>query len=193
MPTFDIPNGFAAVFMRYTNHAGHQCENVFGYAQTALDQDGVDDLSTALGGPLTDILSTNSVYNGLHVKWNTGGTIHEADSVSGTGAGGRGDQMSPPQVQHLTKKLTGIAGRAFRGRYYIPDVREDKVNGDGVLDATEGALMLSLGAAVFSASSANVQWGDLVILHPSGGPAPTVVTTLQNELKVATQRRRYKR
>ena len=105
----------------------------------------------------------------------------------------------PQNTAILVRKQTGFAGRAYRGRMYIPGVPEPDVSGTGEL---AGA---SLTAWQTAATGFLADFNDImpaVLIHscqyeenapPCVPPVPTDVVSLQVDDFVATQRRRLRR
>lgn len=91
----------------------------------------------------------------------------------------------------LVKKLSGLIGRANRGRMYIPGVLDEAaVDNDGrlatgTIGAYQDSLDAFLGAIIVASLSP-------VILHSSAA-TPTVITNLVVESQCGTQRRRMRR
>lgn len=101
----------------------------------------------------------------------------------------------PPQVALLVKKLTGGVGRTQRGRMYLPcTLRPDDVDDSGGVKTTPLANLQGdiddWGAAV----TGDAELGELVILHSGTTELPpSIVTAINVERYVATQKRRLGR
>jgi hypothetical protein len=96
-----------------------------------------------------------------------------------------------PQVAILVKKLSGFAGHDQRGRMYIPGLGEAAIDDDGGISAAKLADLQS----AFSQFLTDVNLGTpegMVIFHTDALTAPTKVTQLQVDPRVATQRRRLR-
>jgi len=114
------------------------------------------------------------------------------------GATGAGNNQLPSNCAVLVRKRTGLGGRRGRGRFYIPwGVAESGVDDAGMIDVTDHGSYNTL-AALFHT---NLELGPpalpMVLLHDSSGigtePSPTVVTSLDVDRMIATQRRRLGR
>jgi len=188
-----IPPGFAQITLKLKNATGHACVNLVGVRLSGPPtQVNLNSFSTTVGAPYTNVLSTSGRYDGLRILiGQDGGPPTVMESTSGSGAGGRGGAMSPPQVQHLIKKGTAFATREGVGRLFIPDVLESEVDQAGVLTALEIALVGTLATAIGTACTASVFTGQY-LLH-STGRAPDPVTSFTAQPKAATLRRRYDR
>lgn len=124
-------------------------------------------------------------------------------SVDGgdTGSGSDSTPMAPPNVALLVRKQTNTGGRRGRGRMYVPwCLPKGDVNDVGVIDV--GAVATRASDAVgwlgnLESGGSGTFETPMVILHDSSGagpePAPSVVTQLFVDNKVATQRRRLDR
>lgn len=95
-----------------------------------------------------------------------------------------------PQVTYLIKKVTGFGGRAFRGRMYWPGVQEEAISDSGSISATLDAALLA--AADEFLDTLDTGGYPMVLLHTDGLIAPTPVTALIPDGRVATQRRRVR-
>jgi hypothetical protein len=180
-------------------------ENVFGFK--------------ALGGSAT-LANLASAFKTAVVKNTSGGLLHlmppaitsdrltVVDVSPGTAAeaeldytavaGGRssGDQL-PQQSAAVITWRTGLAGRSFRGRTYLPGLGEgDQV--DGVLNGTyetDAAAFAAQMLAVFGVGGSDTNWQFVVISEVSSGsprvpPIGTPVTAAVVRPFIQTQRRR---
>lgn len=118
-----------------------------------------------------------------------GGSIVGDGSVVGTRVG---NNSIPPQVAAIVRKRTARAGRAGRGRFFLPwCVDRDDVQEDGNISITEVPTLQAaaddfLDALVLS----NI---NMVILHDdeiTGSTTPNTVTSLSVDAHTGTQRRR---
>lgn len=97
----------------------------------------------------------------------------------------------PPSVTTLVRKVTGLRGRANRGRNYWPGLlTENDVSDEGDINPIKvddiQDRIVGIGEVLFTAGYTPV------ILHTSPALAPTPVTNIVVEAKVATQRRRLR-
>lgn len=119
----------------------------------------------------------------------TGPSAEVGYVILGTGAG----DGAPPNTAILVRKVTPQGGRAGRGRFYFPGVSELDAQGGGNLDPEERSnLQDVLDDVLEKHSVAEIPW---VLLHGAGSPIsiPTVITSLQVDGRLATQRRRLRR
>jgi hypothetical protein len=191
-----IPSGYGKATLIW-DHTGDPLPYTidFGYVddgtKTAIQQ--ATDISNAwvTNYSAAANMTVGYTFRGVHTVLNRSGVLHEGDylpNVVGT------YNVSPPpqNVALLVQKLTGLAGRKYRGRAYLPPCYIDRagVSDIGVVLAAtrttlNGRLALFL-AALLTASN------QMFILHSDGVTIPTQVTALNLETVVATQRRRLR-
>lgn len=119
--------------------------------------------------------------------------------------GGEPGAMAPLQVCVLVRKITAVGGRRNRGRIFTPGGVESQIADNSRL--LPGFLTEWQTAADAYAQAMALGPGQLAILHPARpsyfrrdgtqvpalpAAAPTLVTALQVEALVATQRRRIR-
>jgi hypothetical protein len=189
-----IPEGGALITILMHALSGKPCVNVIGCEvvdSTAITQSVADDFSDTIAVAYKAKLSTVSSYDGVHMILGTGSAPAVVDSVSSAGAGVRGAAHLPQQVQALIRKNTGLSGRHFLGRLFLPDLLEGNVDNNGTLNATELGLVQDVADAIGEACSTSP------FIHPvlfhSDNSTPTPVASLVAEPQVATLRRRYRR
>lgn len=141
-------------------------------------------------GSFREFHSTNVIGRKVTARRAIGGGDIAIAELSVNNPGALGGAVAPPQVATLIGKSTGLAGRANRGRMYVPGVLDADVNDDGTFTTVR---LNGLQAA------ANTFLGDLdtlevpmVILHNDPADTPTTVNQLNVSAKVATQRRRLR-
>lgn len=118
--------------------------------------------------------------------------------VVGT-AGSTASNMLPQNCAVLVQKRTGLAGRANRGRFYIPLLaREAQVDQYGTIDSAERSDYQASVQTFFDrliSPEGDTPQCPAVILHNSKGadtPSPTLITSLLVDPVIATQRRRLR-
>lgn len=153
-----------------------------------------------------------SFWDTFQAPWGDEYTLNRAifyvgqDGVSATipyeviiGTAGGSSSTRPPQnVASLVDKITNVAGRRGRGRFYFPGMLSDGgIDGNG--DVQSSALTdnntrlatwfddLTVPGAGYTASLVPV------IFHASGDQTPTPITEFRMDPKVATQRQRLRR
>lgn len=120
-------------------------------------------------------------------------------AVASTTAGGNtgATPLVPQNTAFLIHKRTSLGGRKGRGRCYLPGVAEGQVDNVGVVaSATVGSFNTAL-AAWRTAIVSSSDFVGMVVLHDDASltplPAPTLVTSINMDTRVATQRRRLRR
>jgi len=149
-----------------------------------------------LSGQIATTYATTGVTLYVGTGASTPPTVHES-----SGAEVLGQATAAPLPQNcalLVRKRTSAGGRRGRGRMYIPGVSEIQVTAQGGI----------LAAAVTGWQTAFTNWFNAlvapasgpphipVILHRSEGigvePAPTTISALVVDSRIATQRRRLR-
>jgi hypothetical protein len=197
-----IPPGFAQFSFFVTNATvGHRCVWTIGgkLAGSGLTPAQGSALFVAVSGALNPIWDSQVIQTGFHALIGNDGPPMALD-VPGSVAGSATTlQMLPPNVTYLLKKGTAFAGRAYRGRLYLPFVDNGAVSEAGVVSgARYTALTLAatnLFAAPGTGSTTGVTgWWLLHRAEPNTTPpAPTQLTAISATNMVATQRRRLER
>lgn len=133
------------------------------------------------------------VFRGIGISGRTsGGVDYDVELFSNA----VGTDTLEPLTQNcalLVQKRTGLAGRANRGRMYLPGLlAQDNVSPNGQIDPTSlGELQTSFTAwydDLLVEASTGIT--DLLVLHPVG--AGTVITAFVVDDVLATQRRRLR-
>lgn len=199
-----VPPGFADVAMR-TALTGDSEEFIttFGLIlEQPLSQSVVDGLSlecaafwlnTTYGGRSGAHIPTQGEYRGIRVTEGNDGDPIGWESVSGAAVGVGTTTLLTQNTTYLVKKGTALGGRANRGRWYLPFVREANVSDTGVLTAAT-VTFLSLGCAEFLdnlETSVPLFYSGMCLLHASGA-TPTPVSAITPAALCATQRRRLR-
>jgi hypothetical protein len=114
------------------------------------------------------------------------------------GAGPKTQSCCSPQISVLIRKRTGLLGRQYRGRMYMPAPPEVDVESDGSYDSAALADMQSLVDGFVTDVGGIGSLDGLFLLHAEGSATPPTGLLpqplgLSVEPFVATQRRRSKR
>lgn len=99
----------------------------------------------------------------------------------------------PTNCALLVRKRTALAGRANRGRMYLPAalIGEDQVDRNGLLsDAKRTSLQTAL-TNFFDTVNTALDTDELVLFHSDGSPS-TPITALVLDNQIATQRKRMR-
>lgn len=190
-----IPDTYAeaAVQLNTPGPAGPSY-NIFGMFNAG-------DLSAvAIGAALVPILSNTSGYRGLvndsstivdvTVRANRGAAFPEIATTTVNVAGGLTGSPESPQVAILMQKVSGVTGRANRGRMYFPAPPESQTDGGG--NYLAGVVAGYQARADQFESDLNLAGLPMVILHDNPALTPTPVLSFSISSTVATQRRRVR-
>lgn len=193
--TLVIPPGFAQVAYRFTL-AGDAEEMI---STVGIDLDGITGLPAGAATAAMDAF----VLGFPAAAWSTAWTVRGCTVYIGQDGG------PPVIVEHVTdvvgvttmntcpqncavlvRKQTGLGGRAGRGRMFLPPfaLDEGNVSPNGLLDSdfrndTQDSMDAWMGGLT------------PVLLHDSltpGAPAPTPITNVIVDPRIATQRRRLR-
>lgn len=153
----------------------------------------------------------------LYSAWNTGWATADMDNswtILGTqvtlgagvdpglsaefpvnAAGGTNLSCPPPNCCILVKKTSAVGGRANQGRMYVPAgyMAEGDVDEGGNISGAAFSGWTGNNTAFLSAVQGGTFMNELGILHELVPSAPTTVTSLVVQSKIATQRRRLHR
>ncbi|AXH79007.1 MAG: hypothetical protein [Circular genetic element sp.] len=193
-----IPNGHGQASQEWLlDGAPHPFMVVTGHAfgPTGTVQDFADSVhaswATFFGAPSTR--SPNVRLGRTRVLYrNNAGMLEAAENgtiITGTGVL---NPAPPPQVCILGQKRTLFAGRQYRGRMYIPGfiLNEGNIDSAGIIDsATRGVVQGWINTWL---SGLNASQYPVKLLHESLAIAPTAVTSINIDSRVATQRRRLR-
>jgi hypothetical protein len=107
--------------------------------------------------------------------------------------GTSGGACLPQNCAGLIHKRTALAGRKGRGRMYLPSFFLPEASIDSI-GALNSALVTNLTNSINSFLSGLTTEGvPMVLFHESSPPSPTLVTSLQVDPIIATQRRRLRK
>jgi hypothetical protein len=165
----------------------------------------LNDYALAFGNDFTAAGSVKTIIGNAYslervdVRANIGGSIElgtHAFNVPMTGSAGT---LVPQNSAFLVHKRGSLPGRRHRGRMYLPGIPEAAVDDKGLLLAgnlaTYNAALASFLNLILSDT---VETASPYVLHSQavGAPAPpppTLITSLQIDPVIATQRRRLRR
>lgn len=142
-------------------------------------------------------MSSDYSYLGLRASCNEGDGIFPVEVprfIEGTNS----NPPLPPQNAVLVRKRTALGGKRFRGRFYLPPAwfSESGVDHLGNLSGGLSPFIDRVDTLMEDFDAAGL---DPVLLHsPSEAspedpvPPPTLITSLQVQTRIATQRRRLR-
>lgn len=188
-----IPLGFAQVNMLFTGAAvprGAQC--TFGVDVTAGVQTPTS-VANVVGGAWSNNLdgqfSNSLTLGGCLVKFGPNATGPSAIVALGD-AGDSTDPAEAPNVAVLIRKLTILGGHKHQGRMFVPGIPDSVTAVGGFINLAQLGFLQSNATAFLNALSLGNC--PMVLLH-NDGTAPNLVTGLQVQQTLATQRRRLRK
>lgn len=202
-----IPPGFAhAVFRIQLTGDAEEMVTTCGVDVSAFGgdfQEAADVVAAyfALPGGPAETMTVQYTFNGvtLYVGQDGGSTI-PFDSVGITQGGLDNAQSLPQNCAYLIRKKTGLGSRRGRGRFYMPSVNEVAVSAIGVIGGAQLGAVQAAWTEFFEACRDGVgeaPAAPLVVLHDAAGagvePPPTVITALEVDDVIATQRQRLRK
>lgn len=195
MPELVIPVGFANVHFLFTLSGDAEPMSFAIAADLALPDFDYQDLSDEAYVGFSGGYGAGNFYDqwtflGTRVEIAAGAVAETIIPLPGTG-GTLGTMVQNSSC--LVKKLTGEAGRKFRGRCYVPPISlaEVDVNNVGMIDPTTLATIQTNWDSFISGWKAGSETNKLWLLH-SDPTDPTEITSFQVEAQLATQRRRLR-
>lgn len=167
-------------------------------------QQMVDRFAAVYSAFHTDRAVSQWVFEGAKMKYNDDGVMKDYEKLVEV-PGGSSATPLPPNICALAKKVTNQAGRAGKGRWFIPGVlTPDVVNGSGIIAAGTVTNLQNRLNTLFAdmkriqiAGSSDQDIATLWILHritpktPVPGP-PTEMTGFTMTNKIGVQRSRLR-
>lgn len=129
-------------------------------------------------------------YEGCRVVQNVDGVLMGAEwlePITGIASGG----TPPVNACLLASKNTGLSGRKYRGRSYVPNVwcKETDVDNMGYLNVTAQGYWAGMVSTFYEAFA---EGPPLPYLLHSDATAPTFINGMTPKTQMATQRRRMR-
>jgi hypothetical protein len=189
-----VPSGFASVTVPHVHSGFPRAAAItfgveIGSSITAPDDVAVA-VQTSLAAHYIERIDSAVLVGPTEVQANFGaGTL---PGTATTGNQGTLDTASPPpNVAVLVSKRTTTPGREGRGRFFMPwAISKNDVDEVGSLDGTQRTNINNvLDALVLELADNDVA---MCVLH-NGSGAPSLVTSLVVDSRVATQRKRIGR
>jgi hypothetical protein len=202
MPDLIIPPGYVQLAFKIQNSTvGHTCIWTCGGKLAGSGWSGAQqaELFLDVSNALRPMYDSNVHFLGFHGLIGNDGPPLAADvQADVTGTAGAMTTASP-NVTYLMKKVTLFAGKAFRGRGYLPFVNSGELDEAGRISGTVLSRFQTACSELLDASL-SVSGGGLngwYLLHREGSAGaaegPTLITNFSASNVVATQRRRLER
>lgn len=195
-----IPPGFAHIDMAF-RHASYQRDAhvTLGVAFDTFPGSGVVavEVLDAWMDTLNSRLDSNVTMRQVEATIGQDGSDPLVEVAINTTVGGASaSSVSPGQAVGI-RKNTGLGGRRNSGRMFLPwFLPEGNVDEVGIINPTTVGQIQTEATAFWTALVSSVALDGMVILHRTGGssvPPPTLVTSLQVDNVVSSQRRRQVR
>lgn len=182
-----IPAGYSRVTLEYASASPMGSSVVTGFGvDTPPGENLLDKVEQWWDESLK--LRTSNKYTLQRIEARNDVSVEDRP-VGSTGA--LMDAPAPPNTAALIRFGTGLVGRKYRGRMYLPGVLLDsEVSDSGTINGTVQASLL--GTMLYLKDLLGESDYAPVILHSDVG-SPTTITTIGVETTVATQRRRLRR
>lgn len=101
-------------------------------------------MDTAFSGPLKSVMANSARYEGVKVQIIKPTRRPATTTSTGAGAGTGGADMLPPGTAAVISKLTNVASREKRGRFYTPFQPETGNNANGLPNAGQLGLIAAI-------------------------------------------------
>jgi hypothetical protein len=194
-PYPSIPPGFALIRLTFTlAGAAHDPAVLYGAATDpgeTVAAEADEHFNTFATHWMAD-LSTSLTLLDCHEVRNIAGALQEGDSVTAPIARSTGGQPVPPNTALLVRKGTGIIGKHFRGRSYIPGLPASATDSAQANVRTTPLAAYQADATAWL-TALTAETSPMYLLHRSLAVAPTLVTDLGVEALLATQSRRLRK
>lgn len=129
---------------------------------------------------------------GVDGVFGTGGGDLPLSSTQGPANAGNPATGLTSNTAVLVQKLSAVGGRRNKGRMYVPGINPEAVDNAGFLTGVDLAAWNTAFNNLYLGVTSGTFLDNPVIFHSVGDPTPTVVTDLDVDPRVATQRRRMR-
>lgn len=192
----NIPIGYSQVAFHHSGEAlsGEAiCTIGLFHEASPSFQSAFDDVSLAWAESFLPHMHPSYRYEKLTAVTPTEGGLLSFESVAGNNPGTSAGTALPPNVAILLRKVTGYAGKANRGRMYLPGVTGEALSGSNKAELSAFTLTnLNLAAASFLGLVIDALCV-ATLLHQVGIPdPPRQLTDLNPATRLATQRGRLR-
>lgn len=191
-----IPPGYAEAWLRF--NTASDPENMYCALglQLASGQTGTQTLTNSIDSTATaaldNITSSEHTLGPGHVIYGQDGGDLRIDSTNSPVTGAAGTNALTVNTAVLVRKLTASGGRRGRGRMYLPGAPESVFSTAGNMttgtQATHQTALDNLMTTLIALAGVD----GLCLFHDTAPFTPTPITSLEVQLKAATQRRRMR-
>lgn len=194
----NIPNEFMQVAFHHlgANVTGEMINTLgIDYSQSTVGtaQGALDAASEAWSGYIQALHSSVISYtHATAMARSVGGVLQSYESLEGAIAGSGASPPYPMNVAMIVEKRTGIAGRKFRGRWFLGGMPAGIAAGGNPNEVDPGTVT-TYQTSVDYFREALITAGLIpVLLHQVGGPIPTQITNFVVKPLVGTMRKRIR-
>lgn len=201
-PPLVIPNGFAEYsFTHRLTGYDRLAVNTFGVQWADGSESLATQAASIMGFWIARVLpfmdTSVTLVRCVAIGRDSGGVLHRYDHNLSS-AGSTAGAATTPNVALLVRKSSTLAGKQNRGRLYVGWCTEEgSVDETGQIAGATVTVYQTAFDALHADLATRVPNADMVILHrevdPGPQPAPTVVSSLNVESRIATQRRRLRK
>lgn len=195
-----IPEGFGNIVLKIQNTGGGQSSVnsiALGVSTTGtFGQTEFNSLSNIMRDGLKTLWDNGWFVGPTHGNFTFGGLPIVFDDTTTEVGTHTADTYAPPQIANVVTKSTGLAGRQFRGRVYLPGVPLGSAGEDGNINPAYTTSVNAAFAALRTALIADAACDQVVLFHDSTSPGthtPNNILSFTSRVKVATMRPRQRR
>jgi len=190
-----IPEGYGEATLFILGGPSDPINIVFGYEVATLTTEPNENAQNAYesffgGSNIWSRMTGSLVGVKATVREREGGNIRTGEYSLTTATGSPGQPALPPNNAVLIRKVTALGGRHGTGRMYVPGQIESEVDNAGLISGASLANIQAGATGMLGDLSANDM--PMYVLHDSALIAPTLVTALSVQSRIATQRRRIR-
>lgn len=191
-----IPPGYAEIAIQF--NLGIDPEPMFSFLGVKLASGTTptsaltNTYTSTCAAALDNVLSSAYSVGPGWVTWGQDGGDVKIDSANPPDTGLGTASALPNNTAVLVRKVTAAGGRRGRGRMYIPGIVEGDVDAAGGINNTPRAAWQTAIDAMFTNLVGLPSIDALALLHDTAPFGPNDITSLEVQLKVATQRRRMR-
>lgn len=170
-----VPN--AAEFVVRGTLYGEQVANTFyathasGWGLTEL-QAAADEVDTWFSTEVLPELQANYVYTGTFARDLRTAVGFQTSAIAGAGAGGNVSAGKPNNVTVAISRRSGLAGRAARGRIFLPGIAGDMLSTENSITPTF-QLLMETAFNLLRVAFDNVDWTEVIVSRTGPGASPT--------------------
>lgn len=191
-----IPPGFAEVWVQFGRSDDPEpmyiALGVNLAAGVGASQAAADSILAAVPPGLDNMISTDYGIGPGHVIFGQDGGDIRIDGTATPVAGTQAGTALPQNCAVLFRKLTAVGGRRGRGRGFIPGIPEGNVTPNGSLTTAYRTTAIAAVQQVLTDLVATAEVTSLQLFHDTAPFQPTLITSLEVQPVIATQRRRLR-